>query len=174
MIPTCQACTRSHGPRDVGRVLLGLHAQHGYAGRAPLELGLGLKGVVAGGGRREEGVRAEEVVEGDVAELVLLVGEAHVAVLGGSGGRAGGVGVGGDAGRGASGQHAGRHHGAAGGRARPQVVGNLLGGGKEALVAGENSDTCNESVKGTLREEAGNAHLHPQDVRLYACRLKRK
>lgn len=77
---------RSHGPGDVGRVLFGLHAQHGDAGRAPLKLGLGLEGVVAVGARREERVCAEEVVEGDVAELVLLVGEAHVAVVGGAGG----------------------------------------------------------------------------------------
>lgn len=110
-------------------MLLGLHAQHGNAGRAPLELGLGLEGRVAVGGRREEGVGAEEVVEGDVSELVLLAGEAHVAVVGGGGGGggAGGVGVGGDARRGPPGQHAGGHHGAAGGRARPQVVGDLMG-----------------------------------------------
>lgn len=107
-------------------MLLGLHAQHGDAGRAPLELGLGLEGVVAVGGRREEGVRAEEVVEGHVAELVLLVGEAHVAVVGATGGRTRGVRVGGDAGRRTSRQHAGGDHGAAGSRARPQVVGNLL------------------------------------------------
>lgn len=106
-------------------MLLGLHAQHGYAGRAPLELGLGLEGVVAVGGRREEGVRAEEVVEGDVAELVLLIGEAHVTVLYGTGGRTRGVGVGSDAGGGASGQHAGGDHRATGSRARPQVVRNL-------------------------------------------------
>lgn len=117
----------SHGPRDVGCVLLGLHAQHGDAGWAPLKLRLGLEGVVTVGGRREEGVCAEEVVEGDVTELVLLVGEAHVAVVGGTGGRTRGVWVGSDAGRGASGQHAGGHHGAAGSRTRPQVVGNLLG-----------------------------------------------
>lgn len=108
-------------------MLLGLHAQHGDAGRAPLKLRLGLKGVVAIGGRREEGVRTEEVVEGDMAELVLLIGEAHVAVVGGTGGRARGVRVGSDAGRGASGQHAGGDHGATGSRARPQVVRNLLG-----------------------------------------------
>jgi len=113
-------------------VLFGLHAQHGDAGRAPLELGLGLEGVVVvmagGGARRQEGVSAEEVVEGHVAELVLLVGEAHVAVLGGGGGgRARGVRVGGDAGRRAPGQHAGGDHGAPGGRARPQVVGDLWG-----------------------------------------------
>lgn len=122
----------SHGPGDVGRVLLGLHAQHGDAGRAPLELGLGLEGRVAVGGRREDGVGAEEVVEGDVSELVLLAGEAHVAVVGsggsrGGGGGAGGVGVGGDARRGSPGQHAGGHHGATGGRTRPQVVGDLMG-----------------------------------------------
>lgn len=35
------------------------------------------------GSWREEGVRGEKVVQGDVAELVLLVGEAHVAVIGG-------------------------------------------------------------------------------------------
>lgn len=109
-------------------MLLGLHAQHGYAGRAPLKLGLGLEGVVTVGGRREEGVCTEEVVEGDVAELVLLIREAHVAVLGGgSCSRTRGVGVGSDAGRGASGQHAGGDHRATGSRARPQVVGNLLG-----------------------------------------------
>lgn len=109
-------------------MLFGLHAQHSDAGRASFELGLGLEGVVAVGRRREEGVCAEKVVQGDVAELVLLIGEAHVAVVGGAGGRTRGVRVGGDAGRGASGQHAGGDHGAAGGRARPQVVGNLLGG----------------------------------------------
>lgn len=113
----------SHGPGDVGRVLLRLHAQHGDAGRAPLELGLGLEGVVAVGGRREQGVGAEEVVEGHVPKLVLLVGEAHVAVVSGAGGRA--RGVGGDAGGGAPGQHAGGHHRASRGRAGPQVVGDL-------------------------------------------------
>ncbi len=66
-------------------MLLGLHAQHSDAGRAPLELGLGLEGVVTVGGRREEGVCAEEVVEGDVAELVLLIREANVAVVSGAG-----------------------------------------------------------------------------------------
>lgn len=76
----------SHGPGDVGRVLFGLHAQHGDAGRAPLKLGLGLEGVVAVGAGRQQRVCAEEVVEGDMAELVLLVGEAHVAVVGGAGG----------------------------------------------------------------------------------------
>lgn len=124
---TSRPAPRSHGPRDVGCVLLGLHAQHGDAGRASLELRLALEGVVAVGGRREEGVGAEEVVQGDVAELVLLVGEAHVAVVGGAGSRTGRVGVGGDAGRGAPGQHAGGDHGAAGSRARPQVVGELMG-----------------------------------------------
>lgn len=114
-------------------MLLGLHAQHGDAGRAPLELRLALEGVVvAAGGRREQGVGAEEVVEGDVAELALLVGEAHVAVVGAAAsrrrGRAGRVGVGGDAGGRAAGQHAGGDHGAAGGRAGPQVVGELVGG----------------------------------------------
>lgn len=108
-------------------MLLGLHSQHGYAGRTPLKLGLGLEGVVTVGGRREEGICTEEVVEGDMAELVLLIGEAHVAVLGGTGSRARGVRVGGDAGGGASGQHAGGNHRATGSRARPQVVGNLLG-----------------------------------------------
>lgn len=108
-------------------MLFGLHAQHSDAGRASFELGLALKGVVTVGGRREEGVCAEEVVQGDVAELVLLIGEAHVAVVGGTGGRTRGVRVGGDAGRGASGQHAGGDHGATGSGARPQVVGNLLG-----------------------------------------------
>ena len=108
-------------------MLLGLHAQHGDAGRAPLELGLGLESMVAVGRRREQGVRAEEVVERDVAELVLLVWEAHVAVVGGAGGRAGGMRIGCHAGRGAPGQHAGGDHRAAGGRAGPQVVGDLLG-----------------------------------------------
>lgn len=111
-------------------MLLGLHSQHGDAGRAPLELGLGLEGVVTVGGRREEGVCAEEVIEGDMAELVLLIGEAHVAVVGGTGSRTWGVRVGRDAGRGASGQHAGGDHRASGSRARPQVVGNLLGGSR--------------------------------------------
>lgn len=83
--------------------------------------------MVAVGSRRKEGVGAEEVVEGDVAELVLLIGEAHVAVVGSAGGRTGRVRVGSDAGRGASGQHAGGHHGAARGWAGPQVVGDLLG-----------------------------------------------
>lgn len=124
----------SQGPGDVGRVLLGLHAQHGDAGRAPLELRFGLKGRVGGGGRREEGVRAEEVVQGDVAELVLLAGEAHVAVVGcARGGRARGVGVRGDARRGASGQHAGGDHRAPRGRAGPQVVRDLLG--KDSVVS---------------------------------------
>lgn len=72
-------------------MLLGLHAQHGDAGRAPLELRLGLEGRVAVGRGREERVGAEEVVEGDVAELVLLAGEAHVAVVGSRGGGAWGV-----------------------------------------------------------------------------------
>lgn len=121
----------SHGPRDVSRVLLGLHAQHGNTGRAPLKLRLGLKRVVAIGGRSEEGVCAEEVVEGHVAELVLLVGKADVAVVCSAGGRARGVRVGGDAGRGAPGQHAGGHNGAGRGGARPQVVGNLLEGEKK-------------------------------------------
>lgn len=62
-----------------------------------------------------------------MAELVLLTGEAHVAVVGGAGSRTGGVRVGGDAGRGTSGQHAGGDNGAAGSWARPQVVGDLLG-----------------------------------------------
>lgn len=125
----------SHGPGDVGGVLFGLHAQHGDAGRAALELRLALEGVVvvvAVGGRREQRVGAEEVVEGDVAELALLVGEADVAVVGAAtaaaGGRAGRVGVGGDAGGRAAGQHAGGDHGSAGGRAGPQVVGELLTG----------------------------------------------
>lgn len=117
----------SHGPGDVGRVLLGLHAQHGDAGRASLKLGLGLEGVVAVGPRSQERVCAEEVVEGDVAELVLLVGEAHVAVVGGAGGRARGVRVRGDAGGRAAGQHAGGDHGPPRRGARPQVVGNLQG-----------------------------------------------
>lgn len=92
-VPTAPAVQGggSHGPGDVGRVLLGLHAQHGDAGRASLKLWLGLEGVVAVGPRSQERVCAEEVVEGHVAELVLLVGEAHVAVVGGAGGRAGGV-----------------------------------------------------------------------------------
>lgn len=128
----------SHGPGDVGGVLLGLHAQHGDAGRAALELRLALEGVVvAVGGRREQGVGAEEVVEGDVAELALLVGEAHVAVVGGAAataGRAGRVGVGGDAGGRAAGQHAGGDHGSAGCRAGPQVVGELVAGRREELI----------------------------------------
>lgn len=126
---------RSHGPGDVGGVLLGLHAQHSDAGRAALELRLALKGVVvAVGGRRQQGVGAEEVVEGDVAELALLVGEAHVAVVGaGAGGRAGRVGVGGDAGGRAPGQHAGGDHGGAGSRAGPQVVGELVAGRRQRV-----------------------------------------
>lgn len=133
---------QSHGPGDVGGVLLGLHAQHGDAGRAALELGLALEGVVvvvAVGGRREQGVGAEEVVEGDVAELALLVGEAHVAAVvhaaaaaAPAADRAGGVGVGGDAGGRAAGQHAGGDHGGAGGRAGPQVVGELEGEGEKS------------------------------------------
>lgn len=115
-------------------MLLGLHAQHGDAGRASLELGLGLEGVVSVGARSEERVGAEEVVQGDVAELVLLVGEAHVAVVGGAGGRARGVRVGGHAGRRAAGQHAGGDHGAAGRGAGPQVVGNLLGQRKSHII----------------------------------------
>lgn len=117
----------SHGPGDVGRVLFGLHAQHGDAGRASLKLGLGLEGVVAIGARREERVRAEEVVQGNVAELVLLVGEAHVAVVSGAGGWARGVRVRGHTGRRAARQHAGGDHGPPGRGTRPQVVGNLLG-----------------------------------------------
>lgn len=129
---------RSHGPGDVGGVLLGLHAQHGDAGRAALELRLALEGVVvAAGGGREQGVGAEEVVEGDVAELALLVGEADVAVVGAAtaaAGRAGRVGVGGDAGGRATGQHAGGDHGSAGCRAGPQVVGELVAGKREELI----------------------------------------
>lgn len=108
-------------------MLLGLHAQHGDAGRASLKLGFGLKGVVAVGCRSEQRISAEEVVQGDVAELVLLTGEAHVTVVGGAGAGARRVWVSGDAGRRASGQDAGGDHGAAGGRAGPQVVGDLLG-----------------------------------------------
>lgn len=67
-------------------MLLGLHAQHRDAGRAPLKLRLGLEGMVSVGSRREEGVCAEEVVEGDVTKLVLLIRESHVAVIGGAGG----------------------------------------------------------------------------------------
>lgn len=94
---------RSHCPGDVGRVLLGLHAQYGDAGRTPLEFGFGLKGVVAVGGRREEGVCTEEVVEGHVAKLVLLVRETNIAMVSGASGRTGGVGVGSDARGGTSG-----------------------------------------------------------------------
>ena len=72
-------------------MLLGLHAQHSNAGRAPLKLRLGLKGRVTVGSRCEERVSAEEVVEGDVTKLVLLIGEAHVAVVGCSGGRTRGM-----------------------------------------------------------------------------------
>lgn len=110
-------------------MLFGLHAQHRDAGRAPLELRFGLEGGQAAGGRRQQRVRAEEVVEGHVAELVLLVREAHVAVVRCcGGGRARGVPVGRDARRRAARQHARGDHGAAGGRgARPQVVGDLRG-----------------------------------------------
>lgn len=109
-------------------MLLGLHAQDGDAGRAPLKLRLGLEGVVSVGAGREEGVCAEEVVEGDVTELVLLIGrEGHVAVICSAAARARGVRVGSDARRRASGQHAGGDDGAAGRRAGPQVVRDLLG-----------------------------------------------
>lgn len=108
-------------------MLFGFHSQDGDAGGAPFKLGLALKGVMAVGGWREERVCAEEVVQGDVAKLVLLIREAHVPVVGGAGGRTRGVRVGGDAGRGASRQHAGGDHRATGGGARPQVVGNLWG-----------------------------------------------
>lgn len=131
----------SYGPGNVGGVLLGLHAQHGDAGRAPLKLWFGLKGVVAVGGRREKRV-ATEVVEGNVAKLVLLVGEVAVAVIGGSGGgRA--RGVGGHAGGRTSGQHAGRHHGSGRRGARPQVVWNLSG--QEGLVSGRQKKVRNFS-----------------------------
>lgn len=67
-------------------MLLGLHAQHRDAGGAPLKLRLGFEGMVSVRGRREEGVCAEEIVEGDVTELVLLIREGHVAVIRGTGG----------------------------------------------------------------------------------------
>lgn len=122
----------SQGPGDVGRVLLGLHAQHGDAGRAPLKLRFGFKGRVGAGGRREDGVCAEEVVQGDVAKLVLLTGEAHVAVVGcACSSRA--RGVGGDAWWRASRQHAGGNHRAPRSCAGPQVVGDLLG--KDSVVS---------------------------------------
>lgn len=89
------------------------------------------------GSRREEGVCTEEVVEGDMAELVLLIGKAHIAVVGGTGSRARGVRVGRDAGRGASGQHAGGDHRATGSSAGPQVVWNLLGGRRHFRYWGE-------------------------------------
>lgn len=57
-----------------------------------------------------------------MTELVLLVRESHVSVVSGG---AGGVGVGGDARWGSTREHAGRHDGAIGSRAGPQVVGNL-------------------------------------------------
>lgn len=151
---------RSHGPGDVGGVLLGLHAQHGDAGRAALELRLGLEGVVvAVGGRRQQGVGAEEVVEGDVAELALLVGEAHVAVVGaGAGGRTGRVGVGGDAGGRAPGQHAGGDHGGAGSRAGPQVVGELVAGRRRELI--KSHFQCLESCTMCLSEALNTQTIH--------------
>lgn len=118
---------RSHGPGDVGCMLLGLHAQHGDAGRAPLEFWLAFKGWVRVGSWREEGVCAEKVVQGDVAELTLLIGKAHVAMISRRCHRGRARGVGGDARRGTPRQHAGGDHGAAGSWARPQVVGDLSG-----------------------------------------------
>lgn len=61
-----------------------------------------------------------------MAKLVLLIWEAHVAMVSSSGGRTRGVGVGSDTRRGTSGQHARGDHRAARSWARPQIVGDLL------------------------------------------------
>lgn len=60
-----------HGPWNIGRVLLGFHSKDCDTGRPPLELWLCFKRMSIGSPRQKR--VSEKIVEGHVAELVLVV-----------------------------------------------------------------------------------------------------
>lgn len=60
-----------HGPGNIGSVLLGFHSKDCDTGRPPLELWLRFKRVSIGSPRQKR--VSEKIVEGHVAELVLVV-----------------------------------------------------------------------------------------------------
>lgn len=65
-----------HGPWNIGGVLLGFHSQNGDTGRPPFKLGLCFK-CVSVGSASEKRV-SEKIVEGHVAELILVVWKPRV------------------------------------------------------------------------------------------------